>query len=170
MQKCTDAAFCNRLLGTVDEGYQIDPQSVKIAGASLSAKLVNEQKGSEFRLALTAYDGFVRLYVNEDESKNRFEVPGVLMHDLESRQLSWDKVTRKKDVTNLQLGNAVVQLQHKPLHIEINLQGQPVMSFNGRKLFNFEHIRQKQVQQDVYSIAHDAHMCCRCKCLTRHVS
>lgn len=135
------------MLGSADDGYAIDPQSVKAAGASLHAKLLNKEKGSEFKLTLKAYDGVVRLYVNEDETKKRFEVPGVLMHDLKARQLSWEKVTRKNDGAQLQLGEATVLLQYKPFQIDISMQGQPVMTFNSRRLFNFEHLRQKQVWQ-----------------------
>ena len=83
MQKCTDAAFCNRLLGTKDEGYIIDPASVHVAGAKLSAKVLNQDNPNvNLTLTLTAYGSFLRMHVNEDSSKGRFEVPGVLHKNL----------------------------------------------------------------------------------------
>jgi alpha 1,3-glucosidase len=155
-QKCTDAAFCNRLLGSADDGYIIESKSISIAGPTLSARIVNKEKGSKLTLTLTAYDGFVRLVVNEEDPlKKRFEVPGVLMADLDSKLLSWDKAAQDDHGVHLQLGSAVVQLQNSPLQISIIVEGDLVMSFNSRRLFNYEHLRQKQVK----------YLCSRCSSL-----
>lgn len=145
MQKCTDAAFCNRLLGARDEGYYIDPASVKVSGPTVNAKLLNKATQAVFTLTLKAYKGFVRLLVDEDASRKRFEVPGVLMHGLESREGSWVTKAQTSQFLQLQCEDAELQLQYTPLQIDISIKGQPVMSFNSRQMFNFEHMRQKQV-------------------------
>ncbi|CAL8467821.1 g7359 [Coccomyxa elongata] len=143
-KKCTDAAFCNRLLGARDEGYYIDPASVKVFGPAVNAKLLNKATGADFTLTLKAYKGFVRLLVDEDASRKRFEVPGVLMHDLESREGSWVMKAQTSESWQLRCGDAELQLRYSPLQIDISIKGQPVMSFNSRQMFNFEHKRQKQ--------------------------
>ncbi len=148
-KKCTDAAFCNRLLGTRDEGYYIDPASVQFSGPSVTARLLNKAKGTDVTLTMKAYKGFVRLLVNEDASKKRFEVPGVLMHDLGSREAIWSKKAQTAQSLLLQLEDAEMQLQYSPFQIGISIKGKPVMSFNGRQMFNFEHLRQKQVLEVV---------------------
>ena len=116
-----------------------------ISGPSVEARLLNKAKGTDVTLTVKAYEGFMRLLVNEDASKKRFEVPGVLMHDLESREGSWSKKVQTARYVQLQLGDAELELQYSPLQIGISIKGQPVMSFNGRQMFNFEHLRPKQV-------------------------
>ena len=144
-QKCTDAAFCNRLLGAKDDKYHIDPSSLSIAGATVDARLYHKESSAQYRLSLTAFDGVVRLYVNEDAATQRFEVPGVLAPDLATRQVPWDKTLRSATSLQLQIGNVEVQLQYSPLEVTIAVAGQAALSFNSRRMFNFEHLRQKQV-------------------------
>ena len=82
-QKCADAAFCNRLLGSKDEGYMVDPVSVSIAGSKLICSVQNKGNPDvDLKLTLTSYGSFVRLHINEDPLKGRFEVPGVLQKGL----------------------------------------------------------------------------------------
>ena len=116
-----------------------------ISGPSVDARLLNKATGTDVTLTVKAYEGFVRLLVNEDASKKRFEVPGVLMHDLGNREGSWSKKAQTAKSLHLQLGDAELQLQYSPLQIGVSIKGQPVMTFNGRQMFNFEHLRQKQV-------------------------
>ena len=83
LQKCADAAFCNRLLGSKDEGYMVDPASVNIAGSKLLCSVQNKENPDlDLKLTLTSYGSFVRLHINEDPLKGRFEVPGVLQKGL----------------------------------------------------------------------------------------
>jgi hypothetical protein len=146
MQKCTDAAFCNRLLGTKDEGYIVDPASVSVTGAKLSAKVLNKNNPDvSLTLTLTAYGSFLRMHVNEDASKGRFEVPGVLQKDLPQVESSWKKSKVAAAHTSLKLGKADVVLKYSPLQLSIDIAGKPAMIFNSRQMFNFEYLRQKKV-------------------------
>ena len=146
MQKCTDAAFCNRLMGTVDEQYQVDPSSLKIAESKLVCKVHNKDKPEmDLTLTLTSYGSFVRLHINEDPSKGRFEVPGVLQEDLPQSVSSWEKSKAAAGYALLKLGNADIRLTYSPLQLSLDILGKPAMVFNSRQMFNFEYLRQKKV-------------------------
>ena len=146
MQKCSDAAFCNRLMGSVDEGYMVDPASVKIAGSKLLCRLQNtDNPDVHLHLALTSYGGFIRLQINEDAAKGRFEVPGVLQKDLAESESAWEMSKAAAGYALLKLGNADIRLKYKPLELTVDIDGKPAIIFNSRHMFNFEHLRQKKV-------------------------
>lgn len=50
------------------------PESVAVRGSELKASLQNTLRAKQLQLKLTAYDGFLRLYINEDPTERRFEV------------------------------------------------------------------------------------------------
>ena len=146
LQKCSDSAFCNRLMGSVDEGYMIDPASVKIAGSKLLCRVQNtDNPDVNLELALTSYGGFIRLHINEDASKGRFEVPGVLQKDLAESESAWEMSKAAAGYALLKLGSADIRLKYKPLELTVDIAGKPAIVFNGRHMFNFEHLRQKKV-------------------------
>lgn len=74
MQKCADSAFCKRLRGQKSDVYAIKTESLAVKGSKLRALVVNEANHAEFHLEMTAYDGIVRLHIDEDASKKRFQV------------------------------------------------------------------------------------------------
>ena len=74
MQKCGDSAFCKRLRGTAGDGFEVEPKSVSVKGSDLTATLRNPAADKEFVLKLTAYDGLVRLHIDESGDKGRFQV------------------------------------------------------------------------------------------------
>lgn len=94
MQKCGDSGFCKRLRGNSGEAYEVEAKSVSVKAAELRARLVNTVAQKELQLALKAYDGFVRLSIDEQDSK-RFQVDLIAEkeerqdNDLAHRRLSW---------------------------------------------------------------------------------
>lgn len=48
--------------------------TLAVEDAKLTAKVTNEANGAEFVLTLTAYKDLVRLHIDEDASKGRFQV------------------------------------------------------------------------------------------------
>ena len=113
----------------------------------VDAKLLHKETAAQLKLSLTAYSGIVRLHVTEQQSLHqRFEVPGVLAHDLADRQASWDKTLRTAEALQLQLGDAEIRLQYSPLELNISIAGQTAVSFGSRRMFNFEHHREKKVR------------------------
>ncbi|KAK9816687.1 hypothetical protein WJX72_003707 [[Myrmecia] bisecta] len=143
-KKCSDSAFCQRLRGKTGDVYSVLPDSLVITGSTATAKLRNQQEQAEFDLQLTAHDGVLRVHINEDPSKKRFEVPGVLLADLDQRQTSWSGHSKGETSAQLSLGSAEVTLTYSPLRIDVSMAGQPAASFNSRQMFNFEHLREKQ--------------------------
>ncbi len=100
----------------------------------------------ELDLTLTAYDGIARLHVNERTSgKQRFQVPHALLPDVDSKATSWGQDEKSSNSLRLKLGQADVTLQYRPLQLDVTVNGKAAISFNSKNLFNFEHLRQKQV-------------------------
>ena len=99
------------------------------------------------QLTLTAYDGIARLHVNEakDSGKRRFQVPHALQPDVDSKAISWGKQKKSSSSLALQLDDADITLQYSPLQLDVSVNGKPAISFNSKSLFNFEHLREKQV-------------------------
>lgn len=86
-QKCADSAFCTRLRGNTSEAFVIVSESVKVEGPRLTADVRNTANANgTFALALTAYGDTLRLFVDEQPDKGRFQVPDVLVPGLEARQ------------------------------------------------------------------------------------
>lgn len=73
MQKCGDSAFCKNLRGKAGDGYELSPKSISVKSSRLKAKLVNTAAQKELDLTLTAYEGLVRVTVDEPD-KDRFKV------------------------------------------------------------------------------------------------
>ena len=72
-QKCSDSAFCKNLRGKAGDSYELSPKTVNVKGSSLKATLVNTAAQKELDLTLTAYEGLVRVTIDESD-KNRFKV------------------------------------------------------------------------------------------------
>ena len=113
----------------------------------MTASLACGDTKQQYDLALTAYSGIARLHINEagDSGKRRFQVPHALLPDVDKQAISWDKHDKSSSSLALKLGQADVTLQYSPLQLDVNIDGQPAISFNSKQLFNFEHLRQKQV-------------------------
>lgn len=72
-QKCSDVAFCKRLRGQKGEVYAVQTDTLAVEDSELTARVVNEANAAEFVLTLTAYKDVIRLHINEDASKGRFQ-------------------------------------------------------------------------------------------------
>ena len=147
MQTCDNSAFCKRLRGSQSSAWSISPDSVAVKGSAVHATLVNQDIQQTLDLTLTAYDGIARLHINEakDSGKLRFQVPHALQPNVDSKATSWGKHQQSSSSLALQLGPADVTLQYSPLQLDVAIDGKPAISFNSKSLFNFEHLRQKQV-------------------------
>ena len=124
----------------------IPPSSVVVKGSAVQALLQCGDSKEELDLTLTAYDGIARLHVNERTSgKQRFQVPHALLPDVDSKATSWGQDEKSSNSLRLKLGQADVTLQYRPLQLDVTVNGKAAISFNSKNLFNFEHLRQKQV-------------------------
>ncbi len=154
LQKCEHSGFCMRLRGVQRETCSIASSSVAVKGSSVNALLVCGESKQELDLRLTAYDGIVRLHINEAKAsgKKRFQVPHALLPDVDSKAISWGKNTKSSTSLLLTLGQADVSLQYSPLQLDVTIDGKPAISFNSKNLFNFEHLRQKQVSTNKVAV------------------
>lgn len=58
---------------------------------------------------------------------------------------AWKKTKQSSSLLQLQSGSAQLTLTFKPLRVDLSIAGTPAASFNARQMFNYEHLRQKQV-------------------------
>lgn len=143
-QKCTDSNFCSRLRGVKGPELEILHKSVNIAGPAATARLQDGKTKAEFDLALTAYDGVLRLRVTEP-AKDRFEVPDTLQQEFIDKPLSWTSNKASAKSLTLQLGTAAVTLDYKPFRLTTSIANVPTIDVNSRSLFSYEYKREKQV-------------------------
>lgn len=146
-QKCEQSAFCTRLRGAQGDAYSVIPESVSVKDSSVTAVLTRGSSTPQLDLALTAYQGTARLYINEvsEAGKQRFQVPHVLLASLDKLKTSWQDHAATSNSMKLSLGEADINLQYSPLQLDIAVGGTPAVSFNSRQLFNFEQLQSKQV-------------------------
>lgn len=154
LQKCEHSAFCTRLRGVQGQTCSISLSSISVKGASATASVLCGDTRQQYDLTLTGYDGIVRLYINEagEPGKKRFQVPHALLPDLDKQATSWDKHDKSGNSLSLKIGQADITLQYSPLQLDVNVAGKPAIAFNSKQLFNFEHLRQKQVMCPCFSV------------------
>ena len=73
-QKCSDSSFCRRLRGKAGDVYALQSDSLRVEGAKLVGKVVNEANQAQFDLTLTSYGDTVRLLVDEAAPNHRYQV------------------------------------------------------------------------------------------------
>ena len=144
MQKCTDSSFCNRLRGVKGPALEVLQKSIDTAGLTATAKLHDSRTESQLDLALTAYEGVVRLRITE-AAKQRFEVPDTLQPKFVEDPLSWSSKKASSKSLSLQLGTAALTLEYQPFRLSLSVAGLPAVDINSRSLFNYEQKRDKQV-------------------------
>lgn len=158
VQKCEDSAFCSRLRGASGEVCSVVPSSVSVQESAVTATLLCGVESTELDLSLTAYEGIIRLYVNEagEAGSQRFQVPHVLLSTVASSATTWHDSAKASNSIKLSLSTADVTLQFNPLQLDVTISGTPALSFNSRQLFTFEHLRTKQVTLQPRTYKHAA--------------
>lgn len=97
-------------------------------------------------LSLTAYDGIVRLFIDEPKADPlRYQVSDVLLHDIDKMETEWKIVKKTATKIKLELGTSTeVELLFSPVRLKVSEKGQPLFTWNGADHFIFEHRREKQ--------------------------
>lgn len=125
----------------------MQPSSVAVSGSRISAQVQHEASGALLQLAITAYEGTVRLTIDEaDPSVGRFQVPEVLLPELPQQERAWIKVVKSRSSLRASLGSAALELAYSPLKLVVSIGGAPAVSFNAEGMFAFEHRRAKGVR------------------------
>ncbi|KAF6258577.1 glycosyl hydrolases family 31-domain-containing protein [Scenedesmus sp. NREL 46B-D3] len=146
-KKCETSSFCSRNRGVKGTKFSVDPASVNVDGAELSAVLINSQPQEpvKFNLTMRAYGSVLRLIVDEQPSEHpgRYQIPDILMPGLEQRLTAWKGQATAHTWTG-GVGDVTVKLTFASFKLEVLVKGSPAVVFNSRSMFNLEHPRKKQ--------------------------
>ena len=147
-KSCRDAAFCQRLRQNSDQGadYVVDSSSVEVELHTVKARVVNRAAPDvAYQLTLTTYDGpIVRMHMSE-EGAFRYEVPEVVLDDLESKTAPFQLVKKSSSILKIQLGTYTFALKYNPMRLDVfENSWETLMSFNADKLFAMEHHRERK--------------------------
>lgn len=146
MQKCDTNNFCKRNRGQ-KTSYSVDPKSLKVVGAELSAAITNTAAKQSFSFKLRAYGPVIRIMVDElpGDHVPRYQVPDILEPSLDHRSTPWQSPESTAKKWTGQVGDVSVHVTFSNFQIEVLVGKTPVAVFNSRSLFNMEHPRKKQV-------------------------
>ena len=73
-QKCSDSSFCRRLRAKGGDVYAVQSDSLRVEGARLVGRVVNEASKAQFDLTLTSFGDTLRLLIDEAAPNNRYQV------------------------------------------------------------------------------------------------
>jgi len=144
---CRDSAFCTRLRQNTNQGadYVVEPSSVQVHLHNVTARVVNKSvPGVSYVLTLTTYDGpVVRMHMKE-EGAFRYEVPEVVLDELESKTAPFKLLKKSSSILKVQLGDYTFALKYNPMRLDVSENvWETLMSFNADKLFAMEHHRER---------------------------
>lgn len=151
-QKCKDAGFCERNRGKPTGGaYSIVPGSASAAGATLTASLANSGAPAgapPLNLTLRAYAGGVVRLVIDEPGADRYQVPDILLPDLEASAVPWAGAAAGKGSWAATAGDLKAELSFAPFKLTVSAGGKVAAVVNSRNLFAFEQRRNKTVRRD----------------------
>jgi hypothetical protein len=173
LQKCDTNNFCKRNRGQKNS-YSVDPKSLKVHGAELSAAITNTAAKQSFNFKLRAYGPVIRIMVDElpGDHVPRYQVPDILEPNLDQQLTPWQSPESTAKKWTGQVGDVIVHVTFSNFQIEVLVGKTPVAVFNSRSLFNMEHPRKKQVgvagpahqEKEQYLEAPAAEGKCSCCC------
>ena len=129
--------------------YQVMQKTVSVQKQRATAKIQNSVSKTELDLTVTALASSIRVSLDEKSSSPRFQVPGVLMDHVDKSSGSWTNSKKSATGISLELGTAALNIKFSPFQFDLTIDSTPVMVFNERQLFDWEHHRQKQVKLHV---------------------
>ncbi|CAG8548749.1 3175_t:CDS:10 [Ambispora leptoticha] len=166
---CDQSSFCRRNRAYADRAsadpnfvspYMVKEDSVLLKDGLLSGELINSQNQHLFVFELHLLENSIsRLRINEksplkpryDEVKNfalARELPNTLNYtERPINTKDHDSLTK----TSIYFGNKkqnMVVVHHSPFRIEFLVNDLPIVAFNDRGFFNFEHLRIKKQAKD----------------------
>ncbi|KAM6563218.1 hypothetical protein CsatB_023216 [Cannabis sativa] len=159
---CNQTPFCKQARHRSPGSCALVAHDVTIVNGELTAKLLpkenhenpDQEQSKPLILSLSVYqDGIVRLKIDEDPKleprKKRFEVPDVILPELDDKKLWLQKLSTEEDsslsVVYLSDGYEVV-LRHDPFEVYVREKEgkRRVISINSHGLFDFEQLKVKK--------------------------
>jgi alpha 1,3-glucosidase len=117
---------------------------------------MNEDAPSKrFTWSLSAHnDGFARLKVDESPSPGRYQIADVAEAGALGRTQDWVRLGEQAGGSSWGFGRMAVSISYKPFRMAFSVDGQPVVEFNSRDMFQFEHRRTKEVRASLTAARH----------------
>ncbi|KAL3675895.1 hypothetical protein R1sor_025843 [Riccia sorocarpa] len=150
-KRCDQTIFCREYRNLDIGSSKWYVSDVNLTNGKVRARLVNEddgeaEHGGSLILHLSAYqDGIVRVKVKEaDQKKKRFEVPDVIVKELEEKRLWIQRLIEKDGASMVVLSGHEVVLLHKPFQLYVRNGKETLLSLNAKGLFHFERQREKR--------------------------
>ncbi|KAH9308324.1 hypothetical protein KI387_036235, partial [Taxus chinensis] len=163
-RNCNQTPFCKQGRARKAHTSNLKAFDVSLQDGALLARL--EPRAPEdsnnvtpsLILEISVYhDGILRFKVDEEPAegkRKRFEVPDVLLKDVDNSKLWLQKVKQEQNkegglssVFYLAAGHEAV-LQHDPFEIYVRKGKERLISFNSKGLFHFEQLRQKNEEEN----------------------
>ncbi|KAB0792317.1 hypothetical protein PPYR_14276 [Photinus pyralis] len=146
---CEQSSFCRRLRATKpsDTKYELNLSSLQISDNAIESELVDKEADVSLKFAITALaDSTFRVFVDEIKPLHpRYQVEGVLNGEPQVARL--ELLQRTNEEISIRSGDNKVVIKALPFKIEFYSGGKLVTVFNGRGLFNFEHLRAKPAEE-----------------------
>ncbi len=119
---------------------------MSVAGAAVTASLSSSAAGAPaLNLTLRAYAGGVVRILVDEPGAGRYQVPDILLPDLEARAAAWEAAPAGKSSWTGSTGGTAVTLSFAPFRLSVAVGGAEAVTLNSRNLFAFEHRRSKTV-------------------------
>ncbi|KAG6552344.1 hypothetical protein Mapa_006198 [Marchantia paleacea] len=153
-KRCDQTIFCKDARNREDGSSNWYISEVNVTNGKVRARLIEggegEHVGGSLILHLSAYEeGIIRLKVKEAEAKRkRFEVPEVLVKELEDKRLWIQRVIEKDGASMAVLAGYEVVLLHRPFQLYVRSGKETLISLNAKGLFHFEQQREKKEGED----------------------
>lgn len=125
-RRCDQSKFCKEARERGAGSSRIQVRDVRLEDGRVTGKLVpmvaqeGQQVGGALVLEISAYkDGIVRVRVDEEEGgpRKRFEVPDVVVRDLEEKRLWIPRIIERGGSSVMHLSGYEVILQRKPFQV-----------------------------------------------------
>ncbi|XP_057865762.1 probable glucan 1,3-alpha-glucosidase [Cryptomeria japonica] len=162
-RNCRQTPFCKQGRARKPHTSHLKAVDVSLQDGALTARLESTISDDQNNvppaliLEISVYqDGILRFKVDEEaaeDKRKRFQVPDVLVEDVENKKLWLQRVNQEKkdgvlsSVFYLAPGYEGV-LQHDPFEVYVRKGKERLISFNSKGLFHFEQLRQKNEEEN----------------------
>lgn len=156
---CAQTSFCRRNRAYADKAtsssfispYNVVKDTINIENGIISGELINTDNKVSFIFEIhLLINNIARIKINEKYPlKPRYDGAkywSLIQEPFNTLEYTENPSTGKDGVTSLSFGvdrNHKVIIHHTPFHVELLVNDEPVIIFNNRGFFNFEHLRKK---------------------------
>ncbi|CAM6086153.1 unnamed protein product [Calypogeia fissa] len=146
-KRCDQTSFCRDARAKPPGSSTVYVSEVNVTNGRVRARLQQKvgQEGSLILQIIPYEDGTVRFKVKEEHiaagRKKRFEVPDVLVDDLDEKKLWIQSVTERDGMSLVVLDGFEVVLVHNPFQIYVKRGADTLVSLNSKGLFHYEQLQ-----------------------------